>query len=211
MSEVQKRVLRKLVGDKADQEEGFGSKLMDALDRPGRATRAAIGAFQQDQPIMPAIKEQFGANPPDAPTGYQLAEHVQDKYDIQNPVALAAMATAADVADPTMFIPGGQVTKLGKMGVLSKMAGKGQSAAEVLRDMQKMPKGKYGRVAVKPTAADRVADEMAEKGRKLGMERGTLPSPAQRQADMIKQNADPSDIEKLLQQYPQLREVLKGG
>lgn len=131
---MKERVLRKLA---ADAGSGTGW-LLDKLDRPGRATRAAIGAYQEGSPILEAARAQLGANPPEAPSGADIAERVGQDYDIQSPAALAAIATLADVADPTMFVPGGQATKL---GTLAKVAGKGGKAAQGAKKAESFAEG----------------------------------------------------------------------
>ena len=120
---------------------------LDILDRPGRATRAAIGAAQDDKgfsDIMSAAGAQLKEGAPEAPSGADIAERVGEKYDIQNPLALAALATAADVVDPTIFVPGGQVTKLGKAGKLGKMGMKAGDAK------------KLGKTILKPEAPEKI-------------------------------------------------------
>ncbi len=147
---------------------------LEALDKPGRAMRAGIGAYQDDEDVMGAIKSQFNDDAPEAPSGADLAEKFGDKYDVQSPAALAALATAADFVDPTMVIPGGQVTKLGKLKVLDKAA-KGGKTADILKDGQKMRRGDlikkpFGSVEVKPEAPVNpgkvmVKDDMSTPGR----------------------------------------------
>lgn len=147
MADFKKRILSRLAAD-----AGEGSDyLLKQLDKPGRATRAAIDALQTDKDILPAIKAQFGEAPPEVPSGADIAERAGEKYDIQSPAALAAIATAADVIDPTMFVPGGQVSKIGKLGVLGKAAQKGKVASKAgkgVKVVDDAPKS-FGKVSVK--------------------------------------------------------------
>lgn len=135
------KILGKVASKKAAQEEeqleemGVGERILDILDRPGRATRAGIYAAQTDKPILDAIRAQLGSNPPEAPSGADIADRVSEDYNIQNPYALAGVATLADVADPTMFIPGGQVTKGGKVLQMAKGAGKSKKLAEAAKKL----------------------------------------------------------------------------
>lgn len=125
------KVLQKLMGKVSEGTEWA----LDKLDTPSRATRAAIGAYQNDEDVLDAIKGQFSENAPEAPSGIDIAEKFGEDFDIQNPYALGAIATAADVIDPTMLIPGGQASKFGK---LSKIIGKSEKAGDILRAGAKM-------------------------------------------------------------------------
>lgn len=164
MSDFKQRVLRKLAGNLSEGTEWA----MDKLDRPGRATRAGISALQNDGDAWEAVKEQFGSNPPEAPSGSDIADKFSEDYDVTNPYALTALATAAEVVDPTMFIPGGQVGKLGKV---AKIAKGGETAADILKGankaetaaemLAKIPKGKFGRTVVVPTAEEKALAKMA--------------------------------------------------
>lgn len=132
MSDFKKRILNKLAGNISEGTDWA----LDKLDRPGRATRAGIGAAQNDEDVWDAVKAQFGENPPEAPSGTDIADKFSEDYDITNPYALTGIATAAEVVDPTMFIPGGQVSKVGKLGKLKTLMGvaeKGDTAADILR------------------------------------------------------------------------------
>lgn len=112
--------------------EGLGW-ILDKLDRPGRATRAAIGAYQDDMDVADAVMDQLGSDPSDAPSGAEIAEKLGEKYDIQDPAILAALATAADVIDPTMMIPGGSVAKVAKVADKAGDAAKGRKVYDILK------------------------------------------------------------------------------
>lgn len=165
MSDIKQKVLSKIIrGESPEmglgvqaQEDSAAEKLMKILDMPGRATRAAIGAYQKGMPLVEAAKQQFDFQAPEAPSGAELAEHVRDKYEVESPAALAAMATAAEVVDPTMLIPGGQVSKLGKLGAISKIGKKQKNAAELLREAK--DKG-FGKTVIAPSKADLEMDAM---------------------------------------------------
>jgi hypothetical protein len=137
------KIISKLATDKASQEkealeeQGIADKLLDLLDRPGRATRAGISALQNDRDAIEAVRAQFGKNAPEAPTGADIAQKFSDDTGVENPIALGALATLADVVDPSMIVPGGQVTKLGKgMRMLGKGA-KAKKADSVLTNIGK--------------------------------------------------------------------------
>lgn len=182
MSDVKQRILRKLAGDLSQGTDW----VLDKLDRPGRATRAGISAYQNDEDVMDAIGAQLGENPPEAPSGADIADKFGEDYDVENPYALAGIATAADFLDPTMAIPGGQLSKgakaakmVGKSetvaslakklgmseealmafrrGALARKAGTGETAAEILK---KAPESKYGKVAVVPDANEQAMMQM---------------------------------------------------
>ena len=104
--------LDKLAKNKA--ERGFGDKVMDYLDRPGAASRAAIMAGVRGQNPLTAFGEQFTESSEKAPSGADIAETVGEKFDIQNPYALAGLATLADLTDPTNLVPGGILKKAPK-------------------------------------------------------------------------------------------------
>lgn len=177
MSEFRKRLFNKLLAD-----AGSGAEtLVDVLDRPGRATRAAIDAYQQDKPILGAIGSQLTEKNPEAPpTGAELAETFQEQSGVDNPYVLGALATMADTLDPTMLIPGGAPAKLGLKGVKGmRMADKAADAAKglpargvgkgiTLKDNvpvsagQKASKELEESVGKKPFAANRHADYLRE-------------------------------------------------
>jgi hypothetical protein len=158
MSNFKQTVLRKLASDLGEGSEEF----FDALDRPGRATRAAISAIQEDKPVFEAIKRQFGANPPEAPSGADIAERFGEDYDIQNPAVLGSIATAADFVDPTMLIPGGQVGRLGaQVGKLGAVAKKlpgpfARGVGKGVKVVDDMPQGSYGSVKVVDDAPTKI-------------------------------------------------------
>ena len=150
--------LRGLIG----QGERLGAKALGILDRPGRATRAALDALQEDQSVMDAIGGQLSGEAPAPPSGADIAEKFGERHDVQSPAALAAIATAADFIDPTMLVPGAQLAKIGKLGALAGIVKKGNTAADMLK---KAKKGKFGRTAVVPTAQE-IAEDALRSGRK---------------------------------------------
>lgn len=199
MADIKQQVLSRLMRGETPQieaqEDSMGEKVMKALEMPGRATRAAIGAYQQDEPILDAAKAQFSFDAPDAPSGADLAEHVQDKYDIESPAALAAMATAADVIDPTMLIPGGQITKAGKLGALMKMAGKGDTAADILK---KAKPSQFGKVAIVPSKADLEMEAM----KRAAQQRVAMQEAAKKKKALdVAKEPELSDFEKRLKAF----------
>lgn len=167
--EALERLIRRAQDEEGEEEASMLGKTLDVLDTPGRATRAAIGAYQQDKPVLGAIKEQFSANRPEAPSGEELATRFSDKYDVNNPAVLTALATLAEVADPSMLVPGGQVGKLGKIAGMAKGVGKGRKVAgkavEMGSDTLRAAKGQLqGKTAVIEGTGDALS-EAAMKGR----------------------------------------------
>lgn len=167
MSNFKQMVLRKLASDLGEGSD----KLFDAIDRPGRATRAGISALQQDKPVFEAIKRQFGANPPEAPSGADIAERFGQDYDIQNPAVLGSVATAADFFDPTMLIPGAQVGKLGAIARMAKGAKKGENIAEAVKRGQDIRKTRnIGLDDLSPTKQQQIElEKLNEMARTSGM------------------------------------------
>ena len=131
------------LGRPEDQDEmSMGERAMDLLERPGRATRAGISAMQNDGDALSAIKTQLmgGDERPEAPTGADIAEKFGEDYDVQNPYALAGLATLADVADPSMLIPGGgQAGALGKAALAAGAFSKAGKAGKALSHVGKAP------------------------------------------------------------------------
>lgn len=150
MSEVKKRLLRQLAEKAGVGFEGFA----DTVGRPGAATRAAIRAYQEGRDVSQAIREQFGENPPEAPSGAEIAEAFGERYDVENPAVLGTIATAADMADPLMFVPGGQVGRLGahagKLGAVAKrLPGPfSRGIGKGVKFVDDMPQGGSGAVRV---------------------------------------------------------------
>jgi len=117
------------------EQMGWFEKTLEHLDTPGRMTRAGIGALQGDGDVLDAIRGQVGVGGPEAPSGFDIASKFGDQYGIENPYALTAIATAADVLDPTMLIPGGQTTKIAPMA--AKIAKKISKVAETAETLAK--------------------------------------------------------------------------
>lgn len=188
--DFKQRVLQRLINDSGEGADW----LFDKLDRPGRATRAGIGALQEGQGFgdaYSAAKAQFGAEPPEAPTGADIADRVAEDYNIENPALLAGIATAADVVDPTMVIPGGQISKASKLNVLRKMAGKSP----------KMGKG----VVMRPSAADKAADLAAAGKSKTSV----VPTKQQIREEAARGGTQREMLDKVAQEQQQ-REALQG-
>lgn len=117
-----------------EAEQSFGDKAMRVLGMPGAATRAGIMAAQEGRDLLPAIREQLSMNAPEAPTGADIAQKVSDDTGITNPYGLAALATLADVTDPTILMPGGAPLKAaGMMGMAAKMAPKAAKAGKAAK------------------------------------------------------------------------------
>lgn len=112
-----------------NQDSSFFDKLMGYLEVPGRATRAGIGALQDDRGVLDAIRGQIGTPTEKAPSGFDIASKVGEDYGIENPYALTAIATAADVLDPTIAIPGGMPGKLAAAGMIGTRVGPKAAAA----------------------------------------------------------------------------------
>jgi len=131
------------LGRPEDQDEmSMGDRAMDLLERPGRATRAGISAMQNDSDPLAAAKMQLmgGSERPEAPTGADIAEKFGEDYDVQNPYALAGLATLADVADPSMLIPGGgQAGALGKAALAAGAFSKAGKAGKAVSRIGKTP------------------------------------------------------------------------
>jgi len=170
MSDYKTNILKKIMAKKAD-EEGIGSKILSALDTPGRVTRAGIDAYQHDKPVLSAMGDQIGSDAPPVASGADIAEKFGQDHDITNPYALGGIATAADLIDPTMLVPGGQIAKLGKLGKLGairKMAGKGRKAehyADASKRVSKEAAKSHGKVGVIKTAEEIAEEEMKIAGK----------------------------------------------
>ena len=136
-----------------EQEPSTFDKVIDYLDRPGAATRSAIQAYQMDEDPIEAFKTGFTSPSEKAPTGADIAETFSEQQNIQNPYALAALATIADVADPTSFVPGGVFRKAPKA---MKAIGRGSKATEGIRDVSRL--GKAGVEARNPAELMRVRE-----------------------------------------------------
>lgn len=148
-------LLRRLLSKVASKGMQGLQEGVDVLDTPGRATRSALGALQGDESALDAFAAQFAEDRPDAPSGADIAERFGEDFDVQSPAALAAIATAADVIDPTMMLPGGMMGKAAtKLGVINKAAKTGDTAADLFRAGNKMNKrdmlkAPHGKVTVK--------------------------------------------------------------
>ena len=133
MADPRLKVLENLAakaGAANSDELGTFDKLLQYADTPGRMTRAGIGALQDGTDPLFAIKGQVGLPNQEAPSGFDIASKLGEQYDIENPYALAAIATGADVLDPTMLIPGSAMGKIASPA--AKMVAKGSSSAKKL-------------------------------------------------------------------------------
>lgn len=129
---------------------GAFEKILNTLDMPGRATRAATNALLEGNDPLAEAKSQLGTEA-QAASGFDIASKVGNKYGIENPYALTAIATAADVLDPSMFIPGGVIK-----GPLSKMAGKASSMFKI---------GDISFPAKSTAEAKKIADQLKKQGK----------------------------------------------
>lgn len=143
---------------------------LDILDRPARALRAGIGAAQEGGDILGAAKSQFQKNAPEAPSGSDLADKFSEQTQIENPLLLTALATAAEMADPSSYIPG-----VGPFSKIAKIVKKGKKAPEAIKGMKKMERAlsKVGDISF-PAANEAVARKV-EKGLKM---QGRVPESA---------------------------------
>ncbi len=145
---------------KQKAERSFGSKAMDYISRPGAATRAAIMAGLTGKSASDAFGEQIQQPSEQAPSGADIVDLASEQYDIENPYLQTGLATAADLIDPTMLLPGGILKKApaamkalqGAKAVRKiPMTSAGPSAAQLLKEAKK---SKFGSVAVKETAEE---------------------------------------------------------
>ena len=132
--------------------------LLNMLDAPGRAMRAGIQAYQTDQPVWPSISSQLQPNAPEAPTGAQIAETFGEQHDVQNPYALAGLATLADFVDPTMLVPFGGISKVGKAKAAMKYLPKEINAAKRIASGAEKLASEFGKVKVIP---DKIYEPLA--------------------------------------------------
>jgi len=105
--DAKKKALQQL-----SQNQGVGDKILDYLDRMGAASRSGIYAAQDFNPSDPlaagrAFAHQLTRPSSEAPTGYDIAE----RTGLENPYIKTAIATSADVFDPT---PLGKLAEVGK-------------------------------------------------------------------------------------------------
>lgn len=163
-----------------EQEEGsILGTVADYLGRPNAAIKSGIHAFQNDQPVLDAISKGFTSHSDQAPTGDQIATKFGESYGVENPMALAGLATIAEMADVPGLSPFSKGSKMMKavgkvdpsaVKKLPGMAKTGESAADVLK---KAPDSQFGKVAVTPdrpqpgisrqTLQDRVGRENYDK------------------------------------------------
>jgi hypothetical protein len=185
------------LGKPEDQDEmSMGDRAMDLLDRPGRATRAGISAAQNDKDIFPAIKEQLmgGQERPDAPTGADIASKLSDDTGLENPYALAGIATAADVLDPSMAIPGGAPLKAaGMLGTMARMAPKTQKALNVGKKMYKA--GDIEFPSINPEQAKKVMEALQSQGR---VKKGTALQDLGKSMEVAPGNSEKQLLKKLM-------------
>jgi hypothetical protein len=78
---------------------------MDYAGRPAAAMREGVYAAQTDQPIIEALKRGIMQPSDMAPTGSDIADKFSESTGVENPYALAALATLGDVVDPANAIP----------------------------------------------------------------------------------------------------------
>ena len=131
------------------EEPSMLEKAGDYLDRPASVVRQGIhSAMSEDGNALEDMIAQARRSSSEAPTGADIADRASEKFDIQNPYALGAIATAADLADPTMLIPGGQGAKVmnaaGKFPKLKRLFTVGDKkiladhAADAMKQMEKL-------------------------------------------------------------------------
>lgn len=215
MADPRLKALQKLAGvtdqspvdklAKIKAERSFGSKLMDYLNRPGAASRAAIMEGLKGGSALGAFGRQFVSPSDEAPSGQDIAEFVSEKYDIENPYALAGIETAAEFTDPTMLMPG---------GVLKKAP----AAMKAVKDAPKAIKtnralSKVGDVSFPAkNAAEAIAVERALKqvGRvpessilQVGDKSVDVYNPLAKRSEMkVKKAVDEKELEDIMAQFP---------
>lgn len=133
------RLAQKNLEHPTEEEPGMVATALDYLGRPGAATRSAIdAAVSEDGKPWEAFKQGLQRPTEDSPTGADIADKVGERFDIQNPMALAGLATLADLTDPVSFVPGGQISKSGKvMKAVDSMADKAKPTLDWLKKMTK--------------------------------------------------------------------------
>lgn len=186
--------LQRLLGKQVEVEPEEGSMFdttLDYLGRPNAAIKSGIHAYQQGEPVLDAMSRGFTSPSDQAPTGDQIASKFGESTGIENPMALAALSTLAEMADvPTV----GPLSKGAKaMKAVSKVppsavkkvpgfAKTGESAAEAL---QKAKPSEFGKVAV---TTDRAQP---------GLSRQTLQDRVGRE-----------DYDKIIKRFPHLRDAM---
>jgi hypothetical protein len=164
---------------KKAQDPSMFDKGMDLLDRPGALMRSALQGIVRGEGVNQAGKtftEPLGKST--APSGYDVASEIGEKYGIESPAVLGTLATGIDLLDPSMV-----AGKLGAGLKAAKAANKSSRFSDLFKGLtSKSPKAKES--MVKGAAkADSKIDELIESG------------------------ADPEDIEKAMDQYRRFEEM----
>lgn len=107
-----------------------GNKALDILGRPNAAIKRAAYEYMAGNNPLQGLKQGLTEESDKAPSGEQIAEMAREKYDIQNPLALAAIDTASEFVD----IP----TPAGLMGKLGKVANLTRKEADIAKNAIKM-------------------------------------------------------------------------
>lgn len=223
MADPKVEALRRLAGYKArekmnPEEENKQTatnmldRILDYADRPAAAARSAVGAFQEGQDMSDAFMEQLGKPSSEAPTGADIAEKFGESQNIKNPYALGAIATVADVAlDPLNLVPGGSarhgmkaakgikgmgkgervLSKVGDIEFPARNQAEAMKVADALKKQKRVPEGSV------LTTGERVPVETKEALlRKRPLRKADLPQ---------------KEIEDVLEQFPNLRNIKKYG
>jgi len=143
----------KLNKKQTEEMSGF-DKVVDYLGRPAASMREGVYAAQTDQPIVQAMKRGFMQPSEMAPTGSDMADKFSESTGVENPYALAALATLGDFVDPANYVP---------------MVGPIAKAPKAIKGMKKMERAlsKVGDVSF-PAANEAIATTVAKALKKQG-------------------------------------------
>lgn len=142
-------------------------KGLDYLGRPNAAMKSGVMDYVKNDSLSGALgsaASQLGMPSDSAPSGYDVAEAIGSKYDIQSPAALTALSVGAEMMD----VPG-----VGMAGKGLRMANKAskptQNVAEGIRVLDDTPNAQ--RLANKNYGSVRTPDMMKKEdiGRTLDL------------------------------------------
>lgn len=209
-------------GSPQEEEQSLMDQGLDYLGRPGAAFRSGAYAAQTGQPIMEAIKKGFTNPSEQAPTGSDIADKFSEQTGVQNPYALAALATMGEMADPSALIP--MVGPMAKIKNAEKLLEEAPAAAKAIKGMAQGERAlsRVGDVSfpARSTAESmKIAEALKKSGRvpekatlqvgeraPIEMKENLLGKDTLRKADLSKE-----ELGEVMTDFPILRQLKKYG
>lgn len=125
-------------------------KGLDYLGRPNAAMKSGVMDYVKNDSLSGALgfaASQLGMSSDSAPSGYDVAEAIGDKYDIQSPAALTALSVGAEMMDvPGVGMAGKGLRMANKASKPTRNVAQGIKVIDDTPNAEKLARKDYGSV-----------------------------------------------------------------